>query len=225
MPEIRTQMPSPAADEEPTKLKILLADDHAVMRESLKNILEQRGFDVVGEAADGREAVTLAIQLHPDVVVLDVGMPLLNGIEAANELRQRLPHTKIILLTMYDEESYVRAAREAGVDGYVLKTEAASDLIKAIQNVIQGKLYVSPGISAAWHGAFARQQDFVSLTARERVVLRHVSEGKSNKQIAHLLNINQRTVESHRSRIMRKLQTHNTAGLVRYAIRSKLISG
>lgn len=206
-------------------MSVLLADDHAMFRQSLRALLEREGFDVVAEASDGREAVRLANQHRPRVAVLDFSMPLLNGIEAARQIRKRVPQSATILLTMFEEDDYVLGALAAGVRGYVLKAQAAVDLVTAIREVANGAVYLSPGISCALLDFHLRQDrtDADPLTDRERQVLQLVAEGKSTSEVAGLLSVSVKTAESHRTRLMRKLDLHNTAGLVRYAIRRGLI--
>jgi DNA-binding NarL/FixJ family response regulator len=205
--------------------RILLADDHALFREGLKHLLEARGFTVVGEAADGHAAVRAARSLAPDIVVMDVGMPGLNGIDAARELRRDAPTLPIILLTMHDEPAYVAEALGAGARGFVLKTEATADLLRAVEEVMRGGLYVSPRLSSAVQDTIrtGSATPVDPLSPREREVLQLVAEGHTNKGIAGTLVISVKTVESHRASIMRKLDVHDTAALVRYAIRHRLI--
>lgn len=206
-------------------MSVLLADDHAMFRQSLRALLEREGLEVVAEASDGREAVRLATRHRPRVAVLDFSMPLLNGIEAARQIRKRSPQSATILLTMFEEDDYVLGALAAGVRGYVLKAQAAVDLVTAIREVANGAVYLSPGISCALLD-FHLRQDRIGvdpLTDRERQVLQLVAEGKSMREVAGLLSVSVKTAESHRTRLMRKLDLHNTAGLVRYAIRRGLI--
>jgi DNA-binding NarL/FixJ family response regulator len=206
-------------------LLIILADDHQIFREGLKALLGREGFDVVGEASDGREAVQLAGDLRPDVAVLDFAMPLLNGIEAAREIHRVSPHTRMILLTMHTEDHYVLEGVRAGITGYVVKTQAAADLVRAIREVSRGNVYLSPGVSRVLVDAHlaGSEPDADPLTPRERQVLQLVAEGKTTKEIAQLLGVSVKTAESHRSRLMEKLAIHETAGLVRYAIRRGVI--
>lgn len=207
-------------------MKILLADDHAMFRDSLKALLEREGFEVVAEASDGREAIRLTRRLNPDLAIVDLGMPVLNGIGAAREIRKRCLNTKTILLTMFEEEAYVLGALQAGVRGYVLKAQAAADLVRAIQEVSHGSIYLSPGISRAVVDAFLNKKTNFKedpLTERERQVLQLIAEGKSTKEVAQILGVSFKTAESHRMRIMGKLDLHNTAGLVRYAVRRGLV--
>jgi two-component system, NarL family, response regulator NreC len=206
-------------------VRVLLADDHQIFRQGLRELLENAGHEIVGEAADGREALKLARSLAPDVAVLDVSMPLLNGLDAACELRRMAPDTKTVLLTMYTDSCYVLQALRSGTKGYVLKTQAADDLISAIRAVVRGEMYLSPGISASVVDAYLHKTDepHDPLTLRERQILQLVAEGNSTKDIANLLNISFKTAESHRSRTMKKLDIHDVAGLVRYAISRGLI--
>ena len=206
-------------------LKILLADDHQIIRQGLKALLEEKGFAVVGEASDGHEAVRLANEKHPDVAVVDLSMPLLNGIDAARQIRHDLPGCKVILLTMHTDEQYVLDAVRAGVTGYVLKSEAATDLVKAIQDVNKGLTHLSSRVSRAVIKGYLDKKESPSdpLSPRERQVLQLVAEGKTTKEIATVLGVSVKTADSHRTRIMKKLDMHGTAGLVRYAIRTGLI--
>ena len=207
------------------RIRVLLVDDHLMMRQGLKTLLEREGVDVVGEAADGRDAIRLARQLHPDVAVVDLVMPLLNGIDAAREINKVSRKTKTILLTMHTEDRYVIEALKAGIKGYVLKTQAASDLVVAISQVFEGTTYLSPGASGAIVEAYLGKTTFPEppLTSRQRQVLQLVAEGKTTKEVAALLGISVKTAESHRASLMDKLSIHETAGLVRYAIRIGLI--
>ncbi len=206
-------------------IRVLLADDHALVRQGLKTLLEKEGMQVAGEASDGQEAVRLASTVLPEVAILDISMPLLNGLDAARELHRSCPKTKTILLTRHDEDQYVTEALRAGVKGYVLKTQAATDLVQAIDQVCRGGVYLSPGISRAVVDAYRSKAELATdpLTTRERQVLQLVGEGKSTKDVARLLGISVKTAESHRARLMRKLDIHETASLVRYAIRRGLI--
>lgn len=206
-------------------IQVILADDHLIVREGLKSLLEREGFQVVGEASDGHEAVRIAQSLHPDVAVLDFAMPLLNGIDAAREIHKVSPSTKIIVLTMYNENRYVFEALRAGVKGYVLKSQAAEDLARAIQEVSRDSVYLSPGISSSVVEAFLMKHNIPQepLSARERQVLQLVAEGKSTKEVAAILGVSIKTAESHRFNLMRKLDIHETVSLVRYAIREGLI--
>lgn len=205
--------------------RLLLADDHTLVRQGLKAFLERQGFQVVCEAANGQEAVQMAMKEQPDVALIDISMPLLNGVDAARELKKSVPKTKVLLLTKHEEDQYVTEALRAGVSGYVLKSQVATDLVHAIQEVRRGSVYLSPSISRAVVGAYLSKTDNPGdpLSPRERQVLQLVGEGKSTKQVAQYLGVSVKTAESHRARLMRKLDIHETAGLVRYAIRRGLI--
>ena len=205
--------------------RVVLADDHAMVRQSLRALLEREGFVVLGEAADGQEAVRLVLSESPDVAVMDISMPLFNGLDAAMELSGKCPNTKIILLTQHDEKPYVAQALRCGVKGYVLKSQAANDLVQAIREVCRGQVYLSPGVSRAVVEAYAEptRAGDPPLSLRERQVLQLIAEGKSSKQIATLLGVSAKTVESHRTKLMQKLDIHEIAGLARYAIRHGLV--
>jgi two-component system, NarL family, response regulator NreC len=206
-------------------IRILLADDHALIRQGLRALLEKHGYQIVGEASDGQEALRSVMEAHPDVAIVDISMPVLNGVDTARELKKSSPKTKVILLTQHDEEQYVTESLRAGVKGYVLKSQAGSDLIHAIQEVCRGSVYLSPKISRAVVDAYLSKSYVASdpLSGRERQVLQLVGEGKSTKDIATQLGISVKTAESHRARLMKKLDIHETASLVRYAIRNGLI--
>jgi len=205
--------------------RILLCDDHAVVRQGLRALLEREGFNVIAEASNGHEAVQLARDCCPDVAVLDIAMPVLNGLDATREFYRVCPKSKVLLLTMHTEDRYVLEALRAGIQGYILKSHAATELIQAIQQVCQGKIYLSPGISKAVIEAYLAKTDLPPepLTPREREVLQLVAEGKTTKEVAQFLGVSIKTAESHRTRIMGKLDIHETANLVRYAIRQGLI--
>jgi len=206
-------------------IRVMVADDHPVVRQGLKFMLAREGFAVVAEAADGREALRQSEGTHPEVVVLDLAMPGLNGIDTAREIMRVSPGTKTIILTQHTEEPYILEALRAGVHGYVLKSQAVSDMIQAIRDVHRGRLYLSPAISNVVVGAYRERGELPRdpLTPREREVLQLIAEGKSTKQVAEVLGITVKTAESHRSRIMFKLEIHEKAGLVRYAIKRGLI--
>ncbi len=214
------------------KLRILLADDHIVMRTGLRALLErQPNLEVVGESENGRETVALAASLRPDVVVMDVGMPVLNGIEATQTIVAQCPTIAVVILSMHADESYVMRALKAGARGYLLKDSAAADLIGAIQAISQGKSFFSPKVSRILAEDYVRvlkQKGAVDsydlLTSREREILQLLAEGKSNKEVATALNISPYTVETHRSHILQKLNLHNSAELVLYAVRKGIIS-
>lgn len=205
--------------------KVLLADDHTVVRDGLKGVLLREGFEIVAEASNGREAVDMARKLQPDVALIDVAMPLLNGIDAARAIHAECPRTRTILLTMHKETNYVLEALRAGVKGYVLKTQAAADLVNAIRSTLEGSVYLSPGISDLVVEAALNRDAAVldPLTQRERQVLQLIAEGKTNKEISQELGMSVKTVDSHRSNLMAKLNIHETASLVRHAIKIGLI--
>ena len=198
-----------------------------MLRQALKALLEQSGLDVVADVPDGQAAVEAVRRLAPDVVVLDVAMPLLNGVDAAREITRTEPHPHVILLSGLDDPRFVPAALRAGVRGFVLKTQGSDDLLRAIEEVRRGVLYVSPGASQAVLDACGDDGMDVAvadrLSPRERQVMQLVAEGKSTKQIAQVLHIAVKTAEFHRGRLMQKLNIHDIAGLVRYAIREGLI--
>ena len=205
--------------------RIVLADDHVLVRQGLKSLLEREHFQVMAEASDGQDAVRLTEAHQPDIAILDISMPILNGIDAARGLSRSAPKTKVILLTQHEEEQYIHEALEAGVKGYVLKSQVANDLIQAIRQVGRGEFYLSPGISRAVMEAYRNKSERPAdpLTVRERQVLQLIAEGKSTKDTASVLGISVKTAESHRMRLMQKLNIHETASLVRYAVRRGLI--
>ena len=205
-------------------LKILLADDHLVLLAGMRALLEREGYQVVADVSDGRQAVNLARRLQPHIAVLDITMPGLNGLAAAQKIRRLCPETKVIIPTMHKETPYVIEALDAEVMGYVLKTQAAQDLLAAINSVAANNVYLSQGISQVVVDAYRNKNgpDGHRLTLREREVLQLIAEGHRTRQVAGLLNISVKTAESHRGRIMRKLGIHDTVGLVRYAIRHGL---
>jgi two-component system response regulator NreC len=210
-------------------LRILLADDHTMVRQGLRKVLEERPeWQVVAEAGDGHEAVRLAELHKPDVAVLDVAMPLLNGIEATRRIAKRVPHTRILVLSMYSDEAYVTQMMKAGATGYLLKDSAGVDLLEAVQAVAQGKSYFSPAVARLMLDDYARQRGtdddrYESLSDREREIFQLIAEGKANKEIAALLFISLSTVETHRARIMEKLDLHSAAEIVLYAVRRGVI--
>ena len=207
-------------------LRVLLADDHIVMREGLRSLLEHHGFEIVGEATDGDEAVQLARKIHFEVGLLDISMPRMNGVEAARQILQLAPRCHIIVLTVHAEERQIAAAFRAGIRGYVIKTQAADELIHAIREVSLGGTYMSPQVSTILLGAYLAGTTIGAdpLTPRERQVLQLVAEGKSTKEVAQVLGVTAKTAESYRSRLKVKLDIHDTAGLVRYAIREGLVA-
>lgn len=214
------------------QIRILLADDHNVMRRGLRLLLEsQPGFAVVGEAADGHTAVELAKATKPDVVVLDLAMPHLSGAEAAQRITEMLPNTAIVILSMHSDEGYVLRALKAGAKGYLVKDTAEGDLIEAIKTVSEGKAFFSPEVSRMLADDYVREarsrgadDSYELLTAREREVLHLLAEGKSNKEIAGLLNLSLFTVETHRKNLQEKLNLHSLSELILYAVRKGLIS-
>jgi DNA-binding NarL/FixJ family response regulator len=214
------------------KTRILLADDHKLMRSGLKALIEQQpDLTVVGEADDGRQAVSLAASLKPDLLVMDIGMPNLNGIEAAHQITQANPATAIVILSMHSDESYVLRALKAGAKGYLLKDSAESDLIRAVHAVAGGKSFFSPAVSKVLLDDYVRklqrsgaEDAYDLLTPREREILQLIAEGKSNKDVANLLNLSVYTVETHRSNIMEKLNLRGIPELILYAVRKGIIS-
>lgn len=206
-------------------VRVLLADDHEIVRQGLRVLLEREGFQVVGEAADGHDAVKLCEANHPEIAILDVSMPLLNGVDAAREIMKSNPRTKVVLLTMHTEDHLILESLRAGVTGYVLKTRAASELVQALRAVCRGEIFLTQSISRTIVQAFLQNTPVPGnpISDRERQVLQLVAEGKTTKEIASLLGISVKTAESHRSNLMEKLNIHDTAGLVRYAIRIGLI--
>ena len=213
------------------KLKVLIADDHGVVRKGLRLLLEEYSeLDVVAEAANGREVVKLATDLSPNVILMDVAMPLLNGIEAAEQIRKVNSDIGIIMLTMHADESYVLRALNAGVKGYLLKESAEEDLLRAVKAVSQGRPFFSPAITQTLLEDYMRvlkqeglSDTFELLTGREKEVLQLLAEGKTNKDVAGILDVSLYTVESHRTNLMQKLNLHNTAEIVLYAVRKNLV--
>ena len=214
------------------KVRILLADDHTVMRAGLRALLErQPNLEVVGEGENGRQTVELAVSLRPDVVVMDVGMPVLNGIEATKTIVTQRPATAVVILSVHADESYIMRALKAGARGYLLKDSAATDLISAIQAVSQGKSFFSSKIRLILAEDYARAikkkgvaDSYELLTPRECEILQLLAEGKTNKEVATSLNISVYTAETHRGNILQKLNLHSSAELVLYAVRKGIIS-
>ncbi len=214
-----------------SKIRILLADDHAVVRKGLRYLLDHKGdCEVIGEAVDGREAVRMAEELEPDLAIMDIGMPLLNGIDATSAIVKKNPRTNVIVLSMHSDEDYVLRALTAGVKGYLLKDTAEVDLVRAIDAVQKGRTFFSPDITEVLLEDYVRQlrsrgleDSFELLTQREKEVLQLLAEGKSNKEVASVLGLSPLTVDTHRSNLMQKLSLHSTADIVLYAVRKKLI--
>jgi two-component system response regulator NreC len=213
-------------------MRILLGDDHTLVRQGLRKILEaQRDWVIVGEAGNGREAVRQTLSSQPDVAVLDIGMPLLNGIEATRQITRRLPDVNVLILSMHSDEAYITQALQAGAKGYLLKDSADHDLIHAVSAVAAGKSFFSPAVASVMLDDYVRRlaergivDRYESLSEREREVFQLVAEGHSNKEIADLLSVSLSTVETHRAHILEKLDVHNTAELVLYAVRRGVIS-
>jgi two-component system response regulator NreC len=213
-----------------TPLRLLIADDHTLVRQGLRRILEgQPGWEVVAETGDGREAVRLTAELRPDVVLLDIAMPHLNGVEAMQQIERRVPGVRVLVLSMYADEAYVTRAIRAGASGYLLKDSADTDLIKGITAVAQGKSFFSPAAARVIVDNYARPaatgvaDRFDSLSEREREVFQLVAEGYSNKEVAEFLHISPATVETHRAHVMEKLDLHSTAELVLCAVRRGIV--
>jgi RNA polymerase sigma factor (sigma-70 family) len=214
------------------KVRVLIADDHGIVRQGLRLQLEQHEeFEVVGEARDGREAVRLAEERGPDVVIIDIAMPNLNGIQATAQIVKRNPKVKVIILSMHSDEGYVTRSLSAGAKGYLLKESAQIDLYRAVQVVAQGKSFFSPAIANTLLEDYMRQlqqrgleDTYDLLTDREKEVLQMLAEGKSNKDIAQELNVSPYTIETHRNRLMQKLNLHSATDIVLYAVRKKIIS-
>ncbi|MBI5443844.1 MAG: response regulator transcription factor [Deltaproteobacteria bacterium] len=212
--------------------RVLLADDHGIVRKGLRSLLESEPeVRVVAEATDGKEAVRLAEELEPDVVIMDIAMPLLNGIEATARITKARPDTRVIVLSMHSDESYLARALTAGAKGYLLKESAEEVLVRAVETVMSGRPFFSPEISKFLMDDYVRQleqrgpQDsFDLLTDREKEILQLLAEGKTNKDVAVLLELSVYTVETHRTNLMKKLGLHNTAEIVLYAVRRKLVS-
>ena len=214
------------------KLRILIGDDHTLMRQGLRKILEAHvGWEVVAEAGDGRQAVKDALGLQPDIAILDIGMPLLNGIEAARQMTRRAPEMGVLIVSMHGDEAYITQALQAGAKGYLLKDSADTDLIGAVEAVAAGHSFFSPAVANVMRDDFVRHlaskgivDRFQSLSEREREVFQLIAEGHSNKGIAELLSVSPTTVETHRAHILQKLDMHSTAELVRYAVRRGVIT-
>ena len=215
-----------------TKLKILIGDDHTLVRQGIKKILEERtDWTVVAEASDGRESVRLALELNPDVAILDVAMPQMNGVDAAAQISRRAPSIHVLMVSMHADDASISRALRAGARGYLLKDSADADLIRAVSAVSAGESFFSPAVATAMLDDYVRHladkgvgDRFDSLSEREREIFQLVAEGQSNKKIAERLCISPTTVETHRAHIMQKLDIHSTAELVLYAVRRGVIS-
>lgn len=214
------------------KLRLILGDDHTLVRQGLKKILEERSdWDVVAEVGDGRDAVRRTVALKPDVAILDIGMPQLNGIDATQQIVRRVPETRVLILSMHSDEAYVTRALQAGAKGYMLKDAAGKDLLKGVTAVASNTSYFSPAVAKLMLDDYVRRvagtgvaDRYETLTEREREIFQLVAEGRTNRDVAELLEISLATVETHRARILLKLDIHNTAELVLYAVRRGVIS-
>jgi two-component system, NarL family, response regulator NreC len=213
-------------------VRILLADDHTLVREGLRKILEtQRDWEVIGEASDGREAVRQALDLKPDLIILDLAMPQLSGVDAIQQIVRRLPSVRVLALSMHANEAYVTRALKAGAHGYILKDSAGNDLLRAVAALMQNKSFFSPAVSKVMLDDYVRQlaergitDRYDTLSEREREVFQLIAEGRANKEIAEILCLSPSTVETHRARIMEKLDMHNAVEIALYAVRRGIIS-
>jgi len=212
------------------KIRILIADDHTLLRNGICALLEaEADMVIVGEASDGREAVRLAGQLKPNVVLMDIAMPLLNGLESTRQIKHDHPEINILVLTMYDNEEYFREMLEVGASGYIIKRAAATELVTAIRAVYNGEAVLSPAITRylledyLTHDSRIERDDPNALSSREREVLQLIAEGKTSREIAEMLNLSVKTVQSHRSNLMQKLDLHDRGELIKYAIQKKII--
>jgi len=212
------------------KIRVLLADDHTLFRNGIRALLEdEQDFVIVGDAEDGREAVRLAGQLKPHVVLMDIAMPLLNGLEATRQIKREHPEINVLVLTMYDHEEYFREMLQVGASGYIIKRAAATELVAAIRAVFNGESVLSPAITRLLledylsNDAHKQENDPNSLTSREREVLQLIAEGKTSREIAEILHLSVKTVQSHRTNLMQKLDLHDRGDLIKYAIQKKII--
>ncbi len=213
-------------------LRILLADDHTIVRHGLRKILEEnRDWQVVAEAGNGREAVRLAGDLQPDVAILDIGMPLLNGIEATRQIARKVPEVRILILSMHSDEAYIIQALQAGARGYLLKDTADAELIDAVVAVTRGKSFFSPAVARVMLDDYVRRLQergitdrYDTLSEREREIFQLIVEGRTNKEIAEMLGVSPSTIETHRAHIMEKLDVHSAVEMVLYAVRKGIIS-
>ena len=214
------------------KLRILLADDHTLVRQGLRRILEEKPeWEVVAEAQDGREAVLRTVELKPDIVIMDIAMPHLNGTEATRQISRKAPNSQVLVLSMHFDESYVLQTLRAGARGYLLKDSVDADLIRAVTAVSEGKSFFSPSVAKMMLDDYVRNLEqqgvtdrFDLLSAREREIFQLIAEGNSNKEIANMLSLSISTVETHRARIMEKLDLHSTAEIILYAVRKGFLS-
>lgn len=217
-------------DSSEAQIRVLVVDDHAIMRDGIRALInEQEDMHVIGEAEDGRTAVELAGRLHPDVVLMDIAMPLLNGLEATRQIKRDHPDIQVLVLTMYDHEEYVRQVLATGASGYILKRAAATDLVNAIRAVARGDAVLSPAITRLVINEYLRADTVQSsdesdkLTPREREVLQLIAEGHTSREIARLLDLSIKTVQAHRTSLMQKLDLHDRGELIKYAIQKKII--
>jgi two-component system response regulator NreC len=213
------------------KISILIADDHTLLRNGIRALLEdEHDMVVVGDANDGREAVRLAALLKPNVILMDIAMPLLNGLEATRQIKREHPEINVLVLTMYDHEEYFRQMLEVGASGYIIKRVAASELVGAIRAVYNGEAVLSPAITRLLLEDYLNRESFIkdkddpnALSSREREVLQLIAEGKTSREIAEILNLSVKTVQSHRTNLMQKLDLHDRGDLIKYAIQKKII--
>ena len=208
------------------KLRILLADDHEMLRKGLRATIEDHsGWEICGEARTGREAVAKARELHPDIVVMDFGMPELNGMEATRQIRATVPRTEVLILSMHESQKLVHEMLAAGARGYLLKTDAGESLVAALQALSEHKPYFTPKVSAVVLEGYLKPdiQETQELTPREREIIQLIAEGRATKEVAEVLGISVKTADTHRTNLMRKLNLHSTAEVTRYAIRNQII--